>query len=455
MKTKCEGRADSLEKYVLGILAQEDEKELLAHIEACSTCRNEIEDIRRTIAEFKISSARHPESFATCEEKIKLEISHIRRQRNSPRHAFIILKIAASILIVCSVMLAVLMLNLKYSMKAEISWKIPNIRNAFSDSQYPVLCKDRIYALTGDANDTRLISIDKNSGAPLWKSDFPVVGGISSFGGMIFTVRKTGDSQSISALDGETGKILWNYELPSGNNVRSGFSKYEISAFGNGVCFVQGKDIFFLDRNTGAVKWKVESLFAQSLVTQPQADNGRIFVADTEHVHCIDSKDGTILWTKTSGKDTNDLMKPLMAVTDGRIFVSCRTFTGECRLFAMDAKNGETLWQREIGIPYWIRAGQGFVFVKSHDLDLYDFETGHLCRTEKINGCSPLAFGKDEIFIVEGKDSGKIVSLNLKNGRTDDFINLLAGSCNGIALDLDKAYVSANDGALYAISLTR
>ncbi len=456
MGIECKGRRDELEQYVLGLLSSEEENELLVHADSCDKCSKELGKIRDAVERFKALSKSPPESFDNCAHKVGLEIEILKKQREKSRKIRHILKIAASLLFLASCLFAIFAGLIKSDKKGEIAWQIQNVGFASSDSQYPVIDENRIYALSGDGRNGRLIALDRDSGKTLWTSDFSVLrGAISAFHGNIFSASARGASISLLAIAGDSGKILWNMDLPPKNEQFPLFTPLEISASENSVCFARGNDIFLLDPKSGALKWKKESLSPHIFISRPQEYMGNIFVADTEHVYCLDSENGNLIWMKNSEIDAGDLMKPLMAISDGRIFLIRRARKGGARLLAMKVSDGETLWQKEAGggIPYWIRAGQGFVFVKSKNLDFYDEKSGDFCRSEKIGGCAPLTFGKDEIFMVEGKDSGRIISINLKSGKTDDFFRIGDGSCAGLAIASGKAFVSANDGSMYAISI--
>ncbi len=468
-----------IDQYLLGFLSDEEEFEFLKHLRECDSCRQKFETSQNVIKTFSERAKTKAELPSEFRKKIRNEISETRSLRNS-QISFSIFKIAASFIIFLSI-IGVFFLSknpktsrlknegnsenkvqiakmANFSSKTDIKtaipvWEVPNIRNPYTDSQYPILENGLVYAIREIGTDAKVVSISQKDGSIAWETPFSVIGGLASINGMIFTVSKIENKQELVALNCRNGQIFWKFSLPPENTIKADFSRYEIAAFEEGICFIQGRDIYFLDKDYGTLKWKNEAFFVHCMVSRPQIENGKLFIADTEHLHCIDSRDGAILWTKLPDRNTVDFMKPMVAVTKDKVFITYKMRFGACKLFALSTENGKDLWEKNITLPYWICANQEYIFVKTEKLDFYLANDGRFIRSESVKGTCPPCVVGNSLFMINGKDSRDIISIDIKTGIKYNHAYLQIASNSGLNVANDVAYVPANNGTLYAVPI--
>ncbi len=177
-----------------------------------------------------------------------------------------------------------------------------------------------------DLQNTRSIAsgITKKNVAslkPAWTIDLK---GTGYFGSMICNPVFSPDGKSVYVqdlsndvfgVDVESGKVLWEYDVPA--SASNGLGP-------NGVTYYQGKlygetnrDAFALDAKTGKRVWVTPNLAeeaGQGFNIQPQANNGKIFISTSGQLHggvayALDARTGKVLWKfeETKNPDEREL----------------------------------------------------------------------------------------------------------------------------------------------------
>jgi outer membrane protein assembly factor BamB len=101
--------------------------------------------------------------------------------------------------------------------------------------------------------------------------------------------------------------------------------------------------VLCLDQTSGEILWKVNCLFAGSIVNLLMAE-GRIWAATSGRVACLERESGRVLW-KTS---VEGLSEPVAMALDfgrpgGQLILTCNGL-----VFSLVAETGELMWKNEL-----------------------------------------------------------------------------------------------------------
>lgn len=260
----------------------------------------------------------------------------------------------------------------------------------------------------GSANPTfrgGVVAFDRETGAAVWRHDTvdPPFNGVSVWSsvsvdleagavyattGNNYTGEASETSDSIFALDLETGELLWNTQLREGDVYTIQNPQSEDSDFGtNPILFeaeVAGEtrqlvaagqksgDYWALDRTTGEVVWHRKVSGGSALIggvfNNGAYDGERIIIA--------------------GNNGTSDAPGGEPANGESETGLGGAT-VGTSVLTALDPSDGAVLWERQL--PAWVWApitlagGAGFVSAES-ELQAFDTATGEKLFSFKTNG---------------------------------------------------------------------
>jgi len=207
------------------------------------------------------------------------------------------------------------------------------------------LDQSKIYALTGFGS---VFALDQKTGEILWRKDLniPLRSSPTVFGKMLFV--QTIDNQLFN-LDTTDGSETWNYGIFAEDTVLAGgaapaYSKeYDtvVAAFSNG-------EIQAFNASIGYPLWSnnlinTERFSSSSPINavkaSPVIDGQTVYaVGNNDKTLAIDIKNGDVLWQRQIG----GVNMPLVDVE--AIFIVSNNY----ELIALDKKTGETLWQKQL-----------------------------------------------------------------------------------------------------------
>ena len=170
------------------------------------------------------------------------------------------------------------------------------------------------------------------------------------------------------------------------------------------------------------------------LLSAPVVANGVVFAVDVNFVvSAYATADGKRLWRFDPKVPKNDreAFGGGIAYEDGRIILS----TGFAVVFAINAKNGEIIWQQNVSGP--IRAaptatgGRVYVITVGNEFTAYNSKNGQKLWSHSgfaeaaglLGGASPAVSGG---AVVVPYSSGELYALRVENGRVIWFDNLAA-----------------------------
>ncbi|NLC20505.1 MAG: outer membrane protein assembly factor BamB [Halomonadaceae bacterium] len=306
----------------------------------------------------------------------------------------------------------------------------------------------------------RVMAFAADSGQQRWQTDLDVgvSSGLSAVAGHVYLGTRNGE---VLALNQANGDIAWRTRVSSEVLAPPQPSQQLI--------VVQSVDgtITALDRHSGQERW-VYSAGQPSLtlrgtgtptvidpVTFAGLANGRLVT--------LDNRNGQPLWERriavSQGRSEIERMVDLsgqpVLTPDGRLFVT--SYNG--RLAALDAANGDVLWQREFSSHLTpVLVGDRLLTVNemSHVL-AFDAHSGEeLWRNRDLQNRQLTAPAFADGNLVVGDFEGYLHLIDIQSGR---FTARTRVDSSGISVrpltDYRRIYVLANDGRLEALDIRR
>jgi len=189
--------------------------------------------------------------------------------------------------------------------------------------------------------------------ASLFSAAYPVISD-----GVIFTAWTSSNSEIISALNQQTGEILWNYSagMKSEGEFLASLAVNDdlvfVSGFLNSTTQEAGYYIFSLNRSNGELIWKypAPNLTGDTSLERivPTFAYGLVFVRSGEYeLVALNKTTGELVWCNENQVhplwNTHRLeYMSSPTVGNGKLFIGCRTGPSQCAAF--DALTGELLW---------------------------------------------------------------------------------------------------------------
>jgi hypothetical protein len=116
----------------------------------------------------------------------------------------------------------------------------------------PVVCDDRLFALSGADSNAGVVAFDRRSGKTLWQCAIASYGYLAAADGRVLCVTpgKAGGS-GLAAIDAASGTLLWRYESGSDRGRAPGIPV----AWNGRVLWNSGATLHQLDGASGVCRW--------------------------------------------------------------------------------------------------------------------------------------------------------------------------------------------------------
>jgi len=301
---------------------------------------------------------------------------------------------------------------------------------------YPVIVPPVIDGQSLYVASDELYCLDAASGRLRWK--------FRTLCNMTYAPRVSGgrvfvQSGGLYCLDAATGALLWEYW-------REDWADGTPAVDDQGNVYIIIKHmIYCIDAASGRLKGKLPACPA---LPNPTATDGRLYIACTWRLSCIDTVNGTALWTtEVNGVttppvisqnrvyavqqdttllcldgatgamlwtcETGGLILGHPVVADQRVYVKIAIRAG--KVLCLDAVTGQAVWDRAgvSRLPYGLCVSGGRVYVRdSGKISCFDAQTG-----------APLASGSFQSGALTVSDAHIFVSTNsgISCFRIDDF----------------------------------
>ncbi len=174
------------------------------------------------------------------------------------------------------------------------------------------------------------------------------------------------NDEKIHALNAEDGTELWAYDTGGCNDASPVIADVdqdgalEVILPASSPCRV-----FCFDGATGAVEWSISTSY-YCLDSPPAVadvdEDGRpevIFGAWYGYVYCLNGEDGSQCWRINVGTNSYIQSEPniLDVDGDGDLDVVVAQWAGDCRVYALEGRDGSTLWYSDAPNDYMYHGG--------------------------------------------------------------------------------------------------
>ncbi len=240
----------------------------------------------------------------------------------------------------------------------------------------PAVAGDNVFIRAESGEEGFIFALTADAGAKLWEFRFPKVGSpYDNIGGHVTSPVVAqgrvlvGASQSLYALDVESGTPVWEFQLqsPIGSSASVADDLVFVSDFTTlyAVKLASGEEVwrydfggvslffapivaddqvliansdtaFSLDRRTGALRW-ARQIPGEELIPAA-ADDSLVYIKSANRLFALDRASGTLRWRYET---VNFVSVPALA--GDQLYVVTR-FPGGSQLRALSSETGEELW---------------------------------------------------------------------------------------------------------------
>jgi outer membrane protein assembly factor BamB len=215
-----------------------------------------------------------------------------------------------------------------------------------------------------DGISTEAITWPKNGPVELWKLNVGIGhSAVSVVGNRAYTMGNTADTDTVFAIDVDTGKIIWKHSYPC--NEKVGIKNYDgpfaTPTVANGVVYTLSRkgDVFALDARDGRVIWE-RNIVKEDDVRPPGFGGlagSPLILGDTLILNgssggmALDAKTGKTLWKSGKGAGGHATPVPLRIGKKTHLAIhSPRALT------IVDAADGREVWTTERRQPIGVNA---------------------------------------------------------------------------------------------------
>jgi len=198
----------------------------------------------------------------------------------------------------------------------------------------PAVVGTCVYVRAESGKEGWAFALDADSGLKLWQFKFPRVGSpYDNVGGHVTSpvvaegLVLIGASQSLFALDAETGEQRWAFDVQA--PIAS-----SAAVAGTTVYVADLTRLYAIDLETGTESWSFEH-GTVSLFFAPVVSGDAVIVTSHDTVHALDCHSGGLLWTRAI---EGEGIVPSAAIGD-HVYVKAVN-----RLYALDRETGEIGW---------------------------------------------------------------------------------------------------------------
>jgi len=231
----------------------------------------------------------------------------------------------------------------------------------------PTFADGAVYA---GADDGRLVALTARDGKERWsfQADGPIRSRPAVAGGDLFFQADDGVLYKLSAA---TGEVRWKVRVAEHPVARLplGDPQSRYDPFGSDVVVAGGRlylgtydgRVLAVDASSGGLVWELAT--GDSVVAAPALDSGRLYAGSFDHnLYAVDVATGRALWKR----DLRGAVVSTPAVAGDRVIVGTRSYD----LFALGTRTGRQDWKRYIWFS-WVESSavvrDGTIYVGSSD----------------------------------------------------------------------------------------
>lgn len=201
----------------------------------------------------------------------------------------------------------------------------------------------------------------------------------------------------------------------------------------------EGSYVVARNAETGALIWKTE---LRGGSTSPSAAfiDGNLYLTDYRNAYSIDASTGSVTWSRELDKRGN----PVPVIDDGIVYF-CKGAGNSGRVYALDAKNGEKRWEKDVDgdVTESVAVNDETVFVGASELHALDKESGNSQWSFSVSQSvtSPPVVSDDRVYITDGHS---VYAVRPDTGDADWQVSGIRA--DGLALTDRSLYCSGLDG---------
>ena len=462
----CNDIQEMVELYVLGGLNAGQSRSVQSHLSVCEDCSLKADEYHALLLRIRsVPATEVSDDLASrCHTAVAAEINRtnnkFRLRRLVPWAA------AAAVLITVSIFLL-------WEQKEDITHPVADSESeqhmilSFTDLekwQYRgassgrtsiadsvVAGKSHMYMLKNSENGSPVMAISVDTGMPYWQTDFSSIGYLVADDQHLFCLVSDKPSAiDLVSLDPDSGSVLWSHSCDTAP-CQAGPGRPVILDKKH-VCWINNTDIHMLDIKTGELLW-ARDIAGQGPPSCAATCSDGLCIVTCRGFHCLDVKTGEHLWNIDFKRPMCGHRRPLLAISGNRAYFRQYRIDSSSRLYCMDMKTRDILWQREIEQTTFLSATRKLVLLRGRHVEGIDSQTGQTIWTCAAEGCGPVTTSGKHVYFVDSGQRNHLVAVHIKTGKK---IWSMPGiqSCDGFARLGDTGYIKTLDGTVHALNLT-
>ena len=449
---KCDDVRQKLSLLLTDNLSGEEEKSVREHIALCQLCGAELKKFENAIRKFREDalSAGAGEFDSRIRERVHCVVVEERSRKISQTWWRV-----AAVLLAGLVLFTVMMGSWLYNPRGKMcrchSWAVSGIAT-FSrpDMEYPVVREKRVFALQTEGRDTFLVCFEKSTGQVLWRSQFAVVPGIITADRTRVFVCKMAEGTFcpvITALDGATGKILWEKSFSGEKMARN---TRLMTMHDNGMIYISGDHITYIEPASGRYIWRAVPV--NNEITSIVEHEKKLYVASSDTICAISTDTGNIVWKESLTSKQSLSLWTMCDVSNDRLFVARRGINSGS-ISCHDIHTGKLIWETPTDSPpRSMRPYDKLLFVRTSSLQALDIQKGTMLWNISLEGCSSPQVFDEMLLVLGGKNHNIVMAVDAITGMTK-WKKELTSSCSGLIVAGKMIFVSGHDYTLWALRL--
>ncbi|MBD3315968.1 MAG: PQQ-binding-like beta-propeller repeat protein [Chitinivibrionales bacterium] len=457
----CKGVRRRLELFVLDELSDIERRACAKHIERCAQCRDSQRALRAIVASIT-QSTKPRETSEKLRRSLQQCVEHdaepvrglyrfgVFRYNGLRRAAAVMLFLAgASFLTVLVSRHGGFGSERESSVREQIAfheiWRHEGVQvPQASLAGTPATHEGKAFVLD---DDDHVVALELSRGRRIWVSSEAAAGYLAADEKHVYAVQvSVGRQCALVAFDAGTGKITWRYRF-SGD--APGGRLYAPVCAGSNLCWLAGSEVLFVNVEDGTANWRSGTI-GHGPLSQPAVYGDHVYVASSTAIHCFGTTDGALEWQSDYRRPMSDRYRPLLAVSDGRVFAAHRAVDGTGVLMSFVADRGTHEWTDKDYGTYQLAAENGRVYARGHDIRAIDATSGKLLWVRGSVGCSPLTIAGNRLFYTDAAREEAVVVVDTRTGELEARCPL-PKSCTGFHLAGNVGLVGSNDGVLRAM----
>lgn len=277
-----------------------------------------------------------------------------------------------------------------------------------------VLCENSIVAQDADGN---IYCLDKTDGTLLWQKKIELGNTIGTSSALCVEngVIYAGNSRIVTALEAQTGKIIWSTNRDKGENSPAQFvvcdDRLLVSSHWDSLCALSIKD--------GSELWSNDDGDIRFRSSTPLYTDGKLLVADSSAIMLADPANGEIT-SKKNYEEYNFSSSAQPICRDGIAYIP----TADNGLVAYDMSKNEIIWS--------CKTGENILFTAPY-----------VGKGKSTVESTPVFSGDNLVF---GVNDGLIYCVNAKTGKIVKTYHAGSAVLGKVYIEKNKIYAGTFDG---------